>query len=76
ATALGSLLSIEISSDNLPPSIEASRLSGLCLLQQVFVCKAPTAIVASPRTQPPSQSPIRVELVAPSILLRSTLPHQ
>uniref|UniRef100_A0A9I9ECF3 Uncharacterized protein n=2 Tax=Cucumis melo TaxID=3656 RepID=A0A9I9ECF3_CUCME len=54
-----------------------SEVSGLCLLQPVFVHEAPTAVVASPRTQlPPSQSPIRMELVAPSILLCSTLPHQ
>uniref|UniRef100_A0A9I9E882 Uncharacterized protein n=1 Tax=Cucumis melo TaxID=3656 RepID=A0A9I9E882_CUCME len=40
-----------------------SEASGLCLLQSVFVHKASTAIVASPRTQPPpSQSPIHMEL--------------
>uniref|UniRef100_A0A9I9E8W0 Uncharacterized protein n=4 Tax=Cucumis melo TaxID=3656 RepID=A0A9I9E8W0_CUCME len=53
-----------------------SEASGLCLLQPVFVHEAPTAVVASPRTQPPSRSPIRMKLVAPSILLHSTLPHQ
>uniref|UniRef100_A0A9I9E656 Uncharacterized protein n=1 Tax=Cucumis melo TaxID=3656 RepID=A0A9I9E656_CUCME len=53
-----------------------SEASGLCLLQSVFVHEAPTVVVASPRTQPlPLRSPIRMELVAPSILLRSTLPH-
>uniref|UniRef100_A0A9I9E1L0 Uncharacterized protein n=2 Tax=Cucumis melo TaxID=3656 RepID=A0A9I9E1L0_CUCME len=53
-----------------------SKVSGLCLLQSVFVREAPIAVVASPRIQPPpSRSPIRVELVAPSILLYSMLPH-
>uniref|UniRef100_A0A9I9EC30 Uncharacterized protein n=1 Tax=Cucumis melo TaxID=3656 RepID=A0A9I9EC30_CUCME len=42
----------------------------------MFVQEAPIVIVASPRTQPPpSRSPIRMELVAPSILLCSTLSH-
>ncbi|KAA0047344.1 zinc finger protein ZAT11 [Cucumis melo var. makuwa] len=58
------LLSTEISRDNLP----LFKASGLRLLQLV---------VASLRTQSPlSRSPICVELVAPSIILRSTLPHQ
>uniref|UniRef100_A0A9I9EDK1 Uncharacterized protein n=1 Tax=Cucumis melo TaxID=3656 RepID=A0A9I9EDK1_CUCME len=43
----------------------------------MFVHKALIVVVASPRTQSPlSRSLIRMELVAPSILLRSTLPHQ
>uniref|UniRef100_A0A9I9CXX5 Uncharacterized protein n=1 Tax=Cucumis melo TaxID=3656 RepID=A0A9I9CXX5_CUCME len=51
--------------------------SGLCLLQPMFVYEAPTVVLTSPRTQPmPSRSPIRMELIAPSILFRSTLPHQ
>uniref|UniRef100_A0A9I9E7R5 Uncharacterized protein n=1 Tax=Cucumis melo TaxID=3656 RepID=A0A9I9E7R5_CUCME len=46
-----------------------SEASGLCLLQSVFVHKAP-AVVTSPRTQPPSRSLIRTKLVSPSILFR------
>uniref|UniRef100_A0A9I9DA93 Uncharacterized protein n=1 Tax=Cucumis melo TaxID=3656 RepID=A0A9I9DA93_CUCME len=43
----------------------------------MFVHEAPTAVVASPRTQSPlSRSPIHMELVVPSIFLHSTLPHQ
>uniref|UniRef100_A0A9I9E591 Uncharacterized protein n=1 Tax=Cucumis melo TaxID=3656 RepID=A0A9I9E591_CUCME len=30
-----------------------SESSGLCLLQPVFVCEAPTIVIVSPRTQPP-----------------------
>uniref|UniRef100_A0A9I9EEU2 Uncharacterized protein n=2 Tax=Cucumis melo TaxID=3656 RepID=A0A9I9EEU2_CUCME len=41
----------------------------------MFVHEASTAVVASQRTQPPSRSPIRMKLVAPSILLCSMLPH-
>ncbi|KAL4032717.1 hypothetical protein IC575_005798 [Cucumis melo] len=54
-----------------------SKASGLCLLQPMFVHEASTAVVASPRTQlSPSRSSIRMEIVAPSILLCSTLSHQ
>uniref|UniRef100_A0A9I9EJS3 Uncharacterized protein n=1 Tax=Cucumis melo TaxID=3656 RepID=A0A9I9EJS3_CUCME len=68
-----SLLSIEISGENLPPSVEAATVT-LVLFQASEVL---TAIVASPQTQPlPSRSLIRMELVAPSILLRSRLLHQ
>uniref|UniRef100_A0A9I9E7H2 Uncharacterized protein n=1 Tax=Cucumis melo TaxID=3656 RepID=A0A9I9E7H2_CUCME len=54
-----------------------SKASELCLLQPVFVREALIVVVASPRTQlPSSRSPIRVEVVAPSILFYSMLPHQ
>ncbi|KAA0050041.1 charged multivesicular body protein 7 isoform X1 [Cucumis melo var. makuwa] len=53
------------------------KASGLCLLQPMFVYESPTVVLTPPRTQPmSSRSPIRMELIAPSILLRSTLPHQ
>uniref|UniRef100_A0A9I9DNQ7 Uncharacterized protein n=1 Tax=Cucumis melo TaxID=3656 RepID=A0A9I9DNQ7_CUCME len=58
-------------------AMSESEANELCLLQPVFVYEALTAVIASPQTQPPpSRSPIRMELVAPSILLHSTLPHQ
>uniref|UniRef100_A0A9I9EHC2 Uncharacterized protein n=1 Tax=Cucumis melo TaxID=3656 RepID=A0A9I9EHC2_CUCME len=48
-----------------------SEASGLYLLQPVFVHEALIVVVASPRTQLSlSRSPICMELVAPSILLR------